>query len=61
MTALHILLAAVNAWLAVTGATYRVDSLIATTSRDGVTMIALRETRDAVDWRGGVNQPIVNL
>ncbi len=50
--AMMLVVSAINAWLTVTGQPYRVtgDDVV-TTRRGGMTFIALRETRDATDWR----------
>lgn len=50
--ALTLIVSSINALLTAENRPYRVtaDDIIMT-RRDGVTLIALRETRDAADWR----------
>jgi len=50
--ALILIVSSINALLTAENRPYRVtaDDIIMT-RRDGVTLIALRETRDAADWR----------
>ena len=52
VVALALIVESINALLTAENRPYRVtaDDIIMT-RRDGVTLIALRETRDAVDWR----------
>lgn len=61
MSGLKLIVFAVNMWLAAQGATYRVTADVIHSRRDGYTLLALKETTNAADYRGGVNPPINNM
>ena len=61
---LRLLIAVYNMWLSYQGAPYRVTGDVVHSRRDGYTLLALRETNDAPDMRGGaghVGQPVNNM